>query len=256
MDVLLLLVVIAILVGVFYVAIGRGGELAYEQADHAPLDLGPVSATDVALLRPPTALWGYNMQVTDEALDAIARTLRDRDIEIAYLHRQLADLGHLPAAPEVDRAPGRHASSWSREDPWSRLWSNDPAAADSPTADQTTVEEITAVAEPAAADQTTVDPITADPMSADLATDTTVGETAIEPPAAADTTTLPAAEDTASENSTAENSTAEDSATKNSATKDTTYEDTPHDTTAYDDEPAADGPGTEERGPDAEEQGW
>ncbi len=83
--------IIVILVGVFYVAIGRGGELAYEQADHAPLDLGPVSATDVALLRPPTALWGYNMQVTDEALDHIARALRDRDILIASLQRQLND---------------------------------------------------------------------------------------------------------------------------------------------------------------------
>ena len=83
-----------ILVGVFYVAIGRGGELAYEQADHAPLDLGPVSATDVALLRPPTALWGYNMQVTDEALDRIARALRDRDILIASLQRQVGDTGH------------------------------------------------------------------------------------------------------------------------------------------------------------------
>jgi hypothetical protein len=93
--------IIAILVGVFVVATGRGGELAFEQADHAPLDLGPVSATDVALLRPPTALWGYNMQVTDEALDRIARALRDRDIEIAYLQRQLADLGH--AQVERDR---------------------------------------------------------------------------------------------------------------------------------------------------------
>jgi hypothetical protein len=211
-DVLLLLVVIAILVGVFYVAIGRGGELAYEQADHAPLDLGPVSATDVALLRPPTALWGYNMQVTDEALDAIARTLRDRDIEIAYLQQQLTDLGHPLTVREADRAPGRHASTWSSEDPWSRLWSNDPAPADPPTADPATAEE----------------------MTADLATDTTVGETAIEPTAAADTpetTTPPAAEDSATE-------------------------DTPYDTTTYDDEPAADGPGTEERGPDAEEQGW
>jgi hypothetical protein len=90
----LILAFIAILVGVFAVATGRGGELAYEQADHAPLDLGPISATDVALLRPPTALWGYNMQVTDEALDRIARTLRDRDVEIAYLQRQLADVGH------------------------------------------------------------------------------------------------------------------------------------------------------------------
>jgi hypothetical protein len=87
--------IIAILAGVFAVATGRGGELAYEHADHAPLDLGPVSATDVALLRPPTALWGYNMQVTDEALDRIARALRDRDIEIAYLQRQLGDLGQL-----------------------------------------------------------------------------------------------------------------------------------------------------------------
>ena len=83
-----------ILVGVFAVANGRGGELAYEHADHAPLDLGPVSATDVALLRPPTALWGYNMQVTDEALDRIARSIRDRDIEIASLQRQLADMVH------------------------------------------------------------------------------------------------------------------------------------------------------------------
>jgi hypothetical protein len=46
------------------------------------------------MLRPPTTLWGYNMQVTDEAMDRIARALRDRDIEIAYLQRQLADLGH------------------------------------------------------------------------------------------------------------------------------------------------------------------
>jgi hypothetical protein len=87
-PVVLVVGIIAILVGVFAVATGRGGELAYEHADHAPLDLGPVSATDVALLRPPTALWGYNMQVTDEALDRIARALRDRDIQIASLQPQ------------------------------------------------------------------------------------------------------------------------------------------------------------------------
>jgi len=92
--VVLILAFIVIVVGVFAVATGRGGELAYEQADHAPLDIGTVSATDIALLRPPTALWGYNMQVTDEALDRIARALRDRDIEIAYLQRQLADVSN------------------------------------------------------------------------------------------------------------------------------------------------------------------
>ena len=97
-PVLMVLVVIVILVGVFFVATGRGGELAYEQADHAPLDLGPVSATDVALLRPPTALWGYNMQVTDEALERIAQAVRDRDVTIAFLQQRLADLT-APAAP-------------------------------------------------------------------------------------------------------------------------------------------------------------
>ena len=97
----MILVAVVILVGVFFVATGRGGELAYEQADHAPLDLGPVSATDVALLRPPTALWGYNMQVTDEALEAIAQAVRDRDVMIAFLQRRLADLTAQTAASPV-----------------------------------------------------------------------------------------------------------------------------------------------------------
>jgi hypothetical protein len=92
-PVVLIIAVIAVLAGVFFAATGRGGEMAYEPADHAPLDLGPVSAADVALLRPPTALWGYNMQVTDEALDHIARAVRDRDVTIAHLQQQLADRG-------------------------------------------------------------------------------------------------------------------------------------------------------------------
>ena len=90
MPVVFLITILAVLVGIFFVATGRGGELAYEHADHAPLDLGPVSAADVALLRPPTAMWGYNMQVTDEALGRIARAMRDRDVTIAYLQDQLA----------------------------------------------------------------------------------------------------------------------------------------------------------------------
>jgi DNA helicase HerA-like ATPase len=100
----MILVAIAILVGVFFAATGRGGELAYEVADHAPLDLGPVSATDVALLRPPTALWGYNMQVTDEALERIAQAVRDRDVTIAFLQQRLADLS-TPEARTTSAAP-------------------------------------------------------------------------------------------------------------------------------------------------------
>jgi hypothetical protein len=103
-------VAVVILVGVFFVATGRGGELAYEQADHAPLDLGPVSATDVALLRPPTAMWGYNMQVTDEALERIAQAMRDRDVTIAFLQQRLADLSThtAPVLPPAEAAGPEH----------------------------------------------------------------------------------------------------------------------------------------------------
>jgi hypothetical protein len=109
-------VAVVILVGVFFVATGRGGELAYEHADYAPLDLGPVSATDVVLLRPPTALWGYNMQVTDEALERIAQAVRDRDVTIAFLQQRLADLtappqttSTQPAFPPADASPTQTA---------------------------------------------------------------------------------------------------------------------------------------------------
>jgi hypothetical protein len=97
----MILVAVVILVGVFFVATGRGGELAYEHPDYAPLDLGPVGATDVALLRPPTALWGYNMQVTDEALETIAQAIRDRDVTIAFLQQRLADLATQAGATPV-----------------------------------------------------------------------------------------------------------------------------------------------------------
>jgi hypothetical protein len=91
-PVLLWVAIAVILIGVYFAATGRGGELAYEHADHAPLNLGSLSAADVALLRPPTAMWGYNMQVTDAALDAIAQALRDREVTIAHLQQQLTDL--------------------------------------------------------------------------------------------------------------------------------------------------------------------
>ena len=65
----MLLAVVAVLVAVFFAATGRGGELSREHVDYAPLELGSVAASDIALLRPPTAMWGYNVDVTDETLD-------------------------------------------------------------------------------------------------------------------------------------------------------------------------------------------
>jgi hypothetical protein len=91
--VLILIAAVVIVAIVVFLAMGRGGGLSTERSDYLPLDLGPVSATDVALLRPPTALWGYNMQATDEAMDQIAGSIRERDVRIAALEQLVTDLG-------------------------------------------------------------------------------------------------------------------------------------------------------------------
>ena len=66
-------------------------------------------------------MWGYNMQVTDTALDQIARAMRERDVTIAYLQEQIVSLARggsyaesrgahagldpgSPLAPEADVA--------------------------------------------------------------------------------------------------------------------------------------------------------
>ena len=99
--VVMLIAVVVILVAVVLVATGRGGELSAERTDYAPLDLGPASATDVALLRPPTALWGYDMQATDEAMAQIAESVRERDVRIVALEQLVTDLSREPAPPPL-----------------------------------------------------------------------------------------------------------------------------------------------------------
>jgi hypothetical protein len=99
----------AILGGVVLAALGRAGEMASFAGDTAPLEFDEVSATDVALLRPPMSLWGYNAQATEEALRVIARSVTARDVEIATLRRELADLQDRQdgarAAGAVERPP-------------------------------------------------------------------------------------------------------------------------------------------------------
>ena len=99
--VVILLAAVVILVGIVLVATGRGGELSRERTDYSPLDLGPASATDVALLRPPTALWGYDMQATDEAMAQIAESVRERDVRIVALEQLVTDLSREPAPPPL-----------------------------------------------------------------------------------------------------------------------------------------------------------
>lgn len=91
-PVVLLVAAAVILIGMIVVAIGRGGEMTEFGADLRPVDAHIETAADVALLRPPVALWGYDRRSTDEALNLVARTVTERDVEIATLRRQIADM--------------------------------------------------------------------------------------------------------------------------------------------------------------------
>jgi hypothetical protein len=121
-PVVLLIAAVAVVIAIVFVATGHGGEMSYEQVDHAPLEMGPVTATDVVLLRPPTALWGYNMQVTDEALDRIAMAIRDRDVLIVSLEQQISDLtgaataGRPPSASSAPPGEIAHEAADQAED--------------------------------------------------------------------------------------------------------------------------------------------
>ena len=126
-PVLLFLAGAVILVGVVGVAMGRGGEMAEFAGDYLPPTMDDmVTAADVASVRPPPALWGYNVQVTDEAFSRIAQVVTERDVEIAVLRQQLADLrsasGSQPsptAEPRAGwgsgRAPGAARPASARE---------------------------------------------------------------------------------------------------------------------------------------------
>jgi hypothetical protein len=109
LPIVLIVAAVAILGGVIVVAMGRGGELAPSSADVRPLDTDIVTAADVALLRPPAALWGYDMRATDEALNLVARTVTERDVEIADLRQQLADMQSGADDPHRAGNP-RHAA--------------------------------------------------------------------------------------------------------------------------------------------------
>jgi hypothetical protein len=83
------LVAAGIVAGAVLAALGRTGEMAMFLPVAALFQAGEMTAPDVALLRPPLSLWGYNAAATDEALLVIARAMAARDVEIATLRRAL-----------------------------------------------------------------------------------------------------------------------------------------------------------------------
>jgi hypothetical protein len=112
----LLIAAAVILGGVIVVAVGRGGELVRFPADVSPFETEILTAADIALLVLPSALFGYNPQATDDALSAIARTVTERDVEIARLRQQVGDL----QAEAEGAATASRAAAASRPPPGPR----------------------------------------------------------------------------------------------------------------------------------------
>jgi hypothetical protein len=108
-SVVLIVAAAVIGAGMIVVAGGRGGEMAEFSPDVRPLDTDIATAADIALLRPPAALWGYDRRSTDEALNLVAQTVTERDVEIATLRRQIADMqSGRDAPPDGPTVPVAH----------------------------------------------------------------------------------------------------------------------------------------------------
>jgi hypothetical protein len=113
-PVILFLAAVAILGCVVLAALGMAGEMAMFPPDSAPLRMDEVTAADVALLRPPLALWGYSVPATEEALGVIARAVTARDTEIATLRQELDGMraqwhSGERAVPPQHTVPEQHA---------------------------------------------------------------------------------------------------------------------------------------------------
>jgi hypothetical protein len=111
-PVVIFLVAAVILGGVVVAAMGRGGELSRERPELASRsDFRTWS--DVARYRPPAALLGYHAGATQHALSLIARTIAERDDEIDWLRKRLAEIQPESAPDEesVGELAGRSTAS-------------------------------------------------------------------------------------------------------------------------------------------------
>ncbi|GLZ09875.1 hypothetical protein Acsp04_01110 [Actinomadura sp. NBRC 104425] len=112
MVVVLVLAGLAVLGAVVVLAMGRGGELAPARPDHPPFRLPPgraLTAPDVAMLRLPRGLWGYQVEVADETLHRLAYALSERDVRVAELEHQVDVLRRRLGDAGVDVADDLYA---------------------------------------------------------------------------------------------------------------------------------------------------
>jgi hypothetical protein len=99
----IILAAAVILGGIIVVAMGKGGELARERPE-LPARADFRSWSDVADYRPPGALLGYHAAATEQAFALIARTIAERDAEIDWLRRRLAEAQASVGDPAVTAA--------------------------------------------------------------------------------------------------------------------------------------------------------
>jgi DivIVA domain-containing protein len=118
LDVVLVLVGVVVVAALLFlgaaVLMGRGETQPAAELDRSPVELPvgrPVSGDDVRGLRMTVTLRGYRMSEVDWLLEQFARTLDDRDAELAALTARL----HPPSAP--DRKSGRTPTSDDEEHP-------------------------------------------------------------------------------------------------------------------------------------------
>ena len=104
MIVAIVIAAAVILGGIIVVAMGKGGELSTERPD-LPSRTDLRSSSDVAEYRPPAALIGYHAASTEHALALIARAIAERDAEIDWLRRRLAELQPESLGQEPAGAP-------------------------------------------------------------------------------------------------------------------------------------------------------
>ena len=103
MTVIVLVTAVAIVVAAIAAGLGRGGELAQFPRAAAGFDPEVGTAADVALVRPPVSLLGYDMAATDSALAKIARVMSEQNVGIELLRGRLIELQQQV----IDRTGGR-----------------------------------------------------------------------------------------------------------------------------------------------------
>ncbi len=98
-PVIMFLAALAILAGVVFVALGRGGELGTDTASWTPTSGGFMNMAGVQVQLPPTTMIGYDVHATLDELQWLAQALSDRNAQVAALRTEVARLQQERAEP-------------------------------------------------------------------------------------------------------------------------------------------------------------